>query len=169
MQSKISLIVAMTEQGIIGNNNALLWHLPNDLKHFKQLTLNKPVIMGRKTYESIGKPLPNRENIILTHQNIEMAGCTIVHSVAQALKLTKTAPEVMVIGGGEIYRLFYPRASTMYITYVLADLSGDTHFVAFDHSEWQIESEQQQSTDEKHRYPYRFVTFKRVSDDFRSL
>ncbi|MBS0290431.1 MAG: type 3 dihydrofolate reductase [Proteobacteria bacterium] len=161
----ISLVVAMTENGVIGHDNRLLWHLPNDLKHFKALTLNKPIIMGRRTYESIGKPLPGRQNIILTHARyLQIPQCDIVHSVNEALDITADAAEMMVIGGGEIYRLFLPLATYLYITYVHANIEGDTSFPLFDPSQWQEVSRQKYHKDEKHLYDYSFVAFKRRQD-----
>ncbi len=160
MVKKISLVVAMSDNGMIGQNNQLLWHLPNDLKHFKALTLNKPIIMGRKTYESIGKPLPNRQNIILTNARyLQLPGCDVVHSVNEALDITQDTPEIMVIGGGEIYRLFMPLVSVMHITYVHTTLPGDVAFPAFDINEWQEISCENFKKDEKHLYDYSFVTY----------
>ncbi len=163
MMKKISLVVAMSDNGMIGQNNQLLWHLPNDLKHFKALTLNKPIIMGRKTYESIGKPLPNRQNIILTKARyLQVPGCEIVHSVNDALDVTNDAPEIMVIGGGEIYRLFMPLVSTMHITYVHTTIEGDVSFPEFDLSQWKEVSRENFTKDEKHLYDYSFVTLTRI-------
>lgn len=159
---QITLIVAISENGMIGQNNQLLWHLPNDLKHFKALTINKPVIMGRKTYESIGKALPNRQNIILTKSRyLQVPDCTVVHSVNEALDVTEDAPEVMVIGGGEIYRLFMPLVTTMHITYVHTHINGDVSFPDFDKSQWQEVSREVFHKDEKHLFDYSFVTFTR--------
>ncbi len=153
----------MSDNGMIGQNNQLLWHLPNDLKHFKALTLNKPIIMGRKTYESIGKPLPHRQNIILTNARyLQLPGCNVVHSVNEALDVTLDAPEVMVIGGGEIYRLFMPLVSTMHITYVHTTIEGDVSFPSFDKSEWQEISRIDNNKDEKNLYNYSFVTLQRL-------
>lgn len=152
----------MSENGAIGQDNQLLWHLPNDLKHFKALTLNKPIIMGRKTFESIGKPLPGRQNIILTKARyLKIPGCEVVHSVNEALDVSQDAPEVMIIGGGEIYRLFMPLVTTMHITYVHTTLGGQVSFPEFDSSEWQEISRERFSQDEKHQYDYSFVTLVR--------
>ncbi len=149
----------MSENGVIGQDNRLLWHLPNDLKHFKALTVNKPIVMGRKTYESIGKPLPHRQNIILTNARyLRIPDCDVVHSVNEALDVTKDAPEVMVIGGGEIYRLFMPLVTCMYITYVHTTIEGEVTFPDFDKKQWQEVSREQFKKDEKHLYDYSFVT-----------
>ena len=152
----------MSENGVIGQDNRLLWHLPNDLKHFKALTLNKPIIMGRKTYESIGKPLPQRQNVILTNARyLRIPGCEVVHSVNEALDITKDAPEVMIIGGGEIYSLFLPLATCLYITYVHTTIKGDISFPPFDESHWQEVSRERFEKDDKHQYAYSFVTLVR--------
>lgn len=159
---KISLIVAMSENGMIGQNNQLLWHLPNDLKHFKALTLGKPIIMGRKTFASIGKVLPGRQNIILTHDlDFHVEGATIVHSPAQALAITQEAPEVMIVGGGEIYRLFFPLANCLYITYVHTTLQGEVSFVEFETKDWQEIARVDCHQDAQHAYDYSFVTLVR--------
>ncbi len=159
---KLTIVVAMSDNGAIGQDNQLLWHLPNDLKHFKSLTLNKPIIMGRKTYESIGKPLPHRQNIILTHARyLKIPGTEVVHSVNEALDVTNDAPEVMIIGGGEIYKLFMPLVSTMHITYVHTSITGETVFPPFDKNDWHEISREDFKQDEKHIYDYSFVTFVR--------
>lgn len=159
---KISIVVAMSENGVIGHNNRLLWHLPNDLKHFKALTLGKPIIMGRKTYQSIGKPLPGRQNIILTHDlNFRIPGCDVVHTIDQALAVSKEASEVMIIGGGEIYRLFFPLAACIHITYVHTQLEGEISFEPLDQNEWAEISRERHYQDEKHHYDYSFVTLTR--------
>ena len=157
---KISMVVAMTKEGIIGDNNMLLWHLPNDLKRFKSITLNKPIVMGRKTYESIGRPLPNRRNIILTRERYHsFPGCEIMHSVQEILDATEGTDELMVIGGGEIYRLFWPLTTHLYITYVNTSLSGDTSFPSFNMNEWQEVSRESHDADEKHAHSYVFINY----------
>lgn len=151
----------MSENGVIGHDNKLLWHLPNDLKHFKNVTLGKPIIMGRKTYESIGRPLPNRQNIILTHQEVEIPGCDVVHSVNEALSATQDAPEVMVIGGGEIYRLFIKNADRIYQTIVHTKMQGETTFVKLDHQAWVETEHEEYFQDKQHAYDYSFITLER--------
>lgn len=151
----------MSENGVIGHDNKLLWHLPNDLKHFKNLTVGKPIIMGRKTYESIGRPLPNRQNIILTHQQLEIPGCEVVHSVNDALAKAGDVPEVMIIGGGEIYRLFIKNANCIYQTIVHTKMQGETTFVKLDNQAW-IETEHEEYfQDKQHAYDYSFITLER--------
>lgn len=160
---KISLIVAMSDNLVIGENNTLIWHLPNDLKYFKATTMGKPIVMGRKTYESIGRPLPGRENFILTSQrNLTIPGCTVVHSVDEVLAKTKGVPEVVIAGGGQIYRLFLPFVSKMYVTYVHTELEGKTTFPAIDLGEWKEVSREKHTKDEKHAFDYSFVVFERL-------
>jgi len=151
--------MALSDDGIIGRDNKLLWHLPNDLKHFKALTWGKPIIMGRKTYESIGKPLPGRQNIVLSRQ-LSPAPCQSVQSKAQALAMTAEAKEVMIIGGAEIYRLFYPLATHLYLTYVHALFKQGVKFL-FDKTKWQEVSIEKRYADLKHAYDYSFVTLVR--------
>ena len=117
----ITLIVTVSDNGVIGRDNALPWHLPDDLKRFKQLTLGKPVVMGRKTFDSIGKPLPGRHNIVVTRDaNYRRDGVTVVHGVDEALAAAASAPEIMVIGGADLFRLFLPRAGRVQLTRVHA-------------------------------------------------
>lgn len=159
----IALVVAVAENGVIGGNNQLLWHLPLDLKHFKQLTQGRPIIMGRRTFESIGRPLPNRTNIVVTRQtNWQAEGCEVVGSLPDALALAQTlGPDVMIIGGGEIYRQALPLADTVYLTEVHHPFVGDVTFPALPPQEWQPESRERHEPDEKHAYPFSFVTLRR--------
>lgn len=144
---RIALIAAMSENGVIGNNNALPWHLPEELKYFREKTRGKSVIMGRKTFESMGsKPLPNRLNIILTHaKNFLVADCIVVHSTEEALKAAKAAgdcEEIMVIGGAKIYETFLPVASRIYLTVVHQNYVGDTYFPKVDWHQWKMITEE---------------------------
>lgn len=147
----VSIVVAVAENGVIGRNNALPWHLPDDLKYFKSVTIGKPVVMGRKTFESIGRPLPKRTNIVLTRREGWSAdGVKVVHSLSQALELVRTlateapqeqgqdviAPEVMIIGGADIFALALPMADRLYLTRVLGSPEGDTYFPPFDPADW---------------------------------
>ena len=115
----ISLIVAVAENGVIGDRNALLWHISEDLKHFKSVTTGHPVVMGRKTFESLGRPLPNRTNVVITRQRLEIPGCTVVHSLEEAVMLFPKDEEVFVIGGAQIYAEALPLARRLYLTRVL--------------------------------------------------
>ncbi|MDB6096258.1 MAG: dfrA [Francisellaceae bacterium] len=138
---KVSLIVAMSENAVIGKDNKLLWHIPEDLKHFKKLTLNKAIIMGRKTFQSIGRPLPKRLNIVLTKDlTFTQEGIQIVHSLSEALKVATSYnnEEIMVIGGEAIYQAFLPMADTIYRTLVHEYFEGDVRFPALNLEEWDI-------------------------------
>lgn len=133
----ISIIAAVGQNGVIGKNGKLPWHLPADLKHFRELTTDKTVIMGRKTYESIGKPLPNRKNIIVTNQKGYQAhGCLVAHSVEEAMAETAGPNESFCIGGAEIYRQFLPVAEKIYLTKVNKNFDGDAFFPELDSKEW---------------------------------
>lgn len=161
--TKISMIAAMDKNRVIGNQNKLPWHLPADLKHFKQLTLGKSILMGRKTFASIGRPLPERTNIIITRDPLfKAAGCEIYHSIPEALAKTATESEIMIIGGANIFEQCLPLAQTLYLTIIKHDFVGDTYFPRLDLSEWrEIESHEHQP-DEKNSYAYKFITLSRV-------
>ncbi len=161
-QPLISLIVAMAQNGVIGRGNGLPWRLPEDLKRFREFTLGKPVLMGRKTFESIGRPLPGRANLVLTRDRAWFAnGVISVHSVDEALLQTRTCDEVVAIGGAEVYRLLLPFARRIYLTHVLADVPGDTYFPAFDATQWEDVECRPHPADERHAYPLTFVTLQR--------
>jgi dihydrofolate reductase len=158
----ISLIVAMAQNGVIGRGNALPWRLPEDLKRFKEYTLGKPILMGRKTFESIGRPLPGRANLVLTRDRRWQAeGVTVVHSVEEALQQARDCEELVAIGGAEIYRLLLPLAHRIYLTHVHADVPGDTFFPAFDPAQWDDVEYRCHPADERHAYPVTFVTLER--------
>jgi dihydrofolate reductase len=161
--STVSLIVAMARNGVIGRGNAMPWHLPADLKRFKALTLGKPILMGRRTYESIGRALPGRDNLVLTRaRDWRAAGVTVVHSVDEALQHSAAGAELAVIGGAEVYRLTLPLAGRIYLTQVLADVEGDTFFPEFSAGEWREVESSEYPADERHAYGMKFVTFERV-------
>lgn len=153
----ISLVAAMSKNRVIGKNNTMPWHLPADLKHFKSVTMGKPIIMGRKTFESIGKPLPGRRNIVVTHQEKEFPGCDVFHSLEEALKSVASEPEVMIIGGANVYAQVLPKVQRMYLTFIDLDVDGDAFFPAWDESQWREVSSEQHAPDDKNPYPYRFV------------
>jgi dihydrofolate reductase len=158
----ISLIVAMAQNGVIGRGNALPWRLPADLKRFREFTLGKPILMGRKTYESIGHPLPGRANLVLTRDRLwQASGVIAVHSVEEALLQTRTCDELVAIGGAEIYRLLLPLARRIYLTHVHADVPGDTYFPAFDPGQWDDLDYRTLPADDRHAYPVTFVTLER--------
>ncbi len=161
---KISLIVAMAENGVIGRRGDVLpWRLPADLAHFRQITTGHPIIMGRKTYETIGKPLPGRQNIIITRNPEFVAeGCDIVNSLDEALRKAEDskAVEAFIIGGGEIFKMAQPRATKLYLTLVHASIAGDTYF-KYDKAIWQEIAREDHEADEKNEYNYSFLEFKR--------
>ncbi|HEX8350839.1 MAG TPA: dihydrofolate reductase [Hymenobacter sp.] len=159
----IAFVVAVAENGVIGRDNQLIWHLPTDLRHFKQLTLGHPIIMGRRTFESIGRPLPGRINIIITRDpDWQAEGCTIAYSVPTALELAQQSDElVFVIGGAEIYRQALAAADTIYLTEVHHSFEGDVIFPEINHSEWRETTRERHEPDEKHTYAFSFVTLQR--------
>jgi len=159
----ISIIAALAENRVIGVNNTLPWRLPNDLKHFRRLTTGHAIIMGRKNYESIGKPLPERTNIVVTrNRDYRVDGCLIAHSLDEALRLAGDDPEIFVIGGAEIYREALPRADRLYLTQVHADVRGDTFFPEIDRNGWKETACERHAADDKHAYAYSFVVFERI-------
>jgi len=158
----ISLIVAMAQNGVIGRDNSLPWRLPEDLKRFRSFTLGKPILMGRKTFESIGRPLPERTNFVLTRDRSWLApGVIVVHSVAEALSQAGASAELVAIGGAEIYRQLLPLARRIYLTHVHADVPGDITFPEFDSTQWADIDCSSQPADEEHAYPLTFVTLER--------
>ncbi|MBU6210656.1 MAG: dihydrofolate reductase [Gammaproteobacteria bacterium] len=163
---RVTLIVAMTDAGVIGVDGQLPWRLPEDLRRFKAATLGKPVIMGRKTFESIGRPLPQRHNIVLTRQgglSVQDAAVTVVPTLEAALQAAGDVPEVMIIGGAEIYRLALPQAQRILRTRVHATVHGDTHFSPLDPKVWRVASSERYPTDSKHAYSMTFEDLERVS------
>ena len=158
----IALVVAMAENRVIGKENKLIWHLPADLKFFKNLTTGHPIIMGRKTFESIGKPLPNRTNIVITRQaDFTAEGCLVAHSLTEALMLAQQLDsDIFVIGGAEIYKQAMFLADTIYLTEVHHTFEGDTFFPEIDSVLWQETSREEHKADEKNPYDYAFVTLK---------
>jgi len=158
----VSLIVAMARNGVIGRDNALPWRLAEDLRRFKAATLGKPILMGRKTFESIGHALPGRTNLVLTRDPRWTApGAVVVHSVEAALAAAEGAAELVVIGGAEVYRLVMPFARRIYLTHVHADVPGDTYFPDFDPTQWVDASCDERAADENNPYPVTFLTLER--------
>jgi dihydrofolate reductase len=146
----ITLIVAVADNGVIGRDNALPWHLPDDLKRFKRLTMGKPIVMGRKTFESIGKPLPGRQNIVVTRDtNYRREGVTVVHGVDEAVQAAAGATEIMVIGGADLFRLFLPRATRIHLTRVHAEVTGDVLWTPLD-DRWGVVESEPHAADERH-------------------
>ncbi|MFT8321743.1 MAG: dihydrofolate reductase [Bacillus sp. (in: firmicutes)] len=158
----ISLIVAMDINNVIGHKNELPWHLPEDLKYFKKVTTGHPIVMGRKTRESIGRNLPNRENVIITrNREFVCENCTILHSIEdlKAWSKTKTNEEIFIIGGAEIFKETVAIADKLYVTKIDAAYSGDTYFPAIDWSGWNIISEEKGLKDEKNNVDYTFFVY----------
>lgn len=157
-------IVAMAKNRVIGHQNQLPWHLPADLKRFKALTTGHPIIMGRKTYQSIGKPLPNRMNIILTREiGLQIKDCVVVHTLAQAMNAAATCDsQLFVIGGGDIYQQFLPFITRIFLTIVDYEAVGDTFFPVLNPTEWQEISVEYHDKDTNHAYAYRFVVLEKI-------
>ncbi|MFY8037137.1 MAG: dihydrofolate reductase [Cyclobacteriaceae bacterium] len=163
----ISLIAARTQNGVIGKNNDLPWHLPDDMKYFMQTTSSHYVVMGRKNYDSIPekfRPLPNRTNIVVTRQvGFSAPKCTVVHTLTDAITLAEknNQQELFIIGGSEIYQLAMPYASRLYLTEIQTELEGDTFFPSFDKTEWRETSRKHHPADERHRFAFDFVIYEK--------
>ena len=159
---RISLVAAASENNVIGKDGGIPWDLPDDFKHFHTATAGKPIIMGRKTHESIGRVLPGRRNIVVTRQKMEIEGCSVVHSIEEALELVKDEPEVCVIGGGEIYKQALPFANVIDLTRVYTTIEGgDAFFPEFSEDEWELKSEERHEADERHAVPFTFLLYQR--------
>lgn len=162
---RISIVVIVAENGAIGKDNALLWRLPDDMKHFKTITMGKPIVMGRKTFDSVGRALPGRLNIVISRQsNLVIPGCIVVASLADAIKAAGDAAEVAVIGGAEIYQHALPLTNTIYLTQVHASVAGDVFFPtlpALLASQWCITHREEHAADDRHAHAFSFVTLER--------
>ena len=159
-----SLVVAMSENGVIGRDNRLPWRLPDDLAYFKRVTMGHPVVMGRRTWQSIGKPLPGRTNIVVTHDRaFEAPGCVVAHSLEEAWRAAGEADEVCVIGGTSLFAETLPVADVIHLTEVEADVEGDTYFPDFDRSAWRETEVARHAADARHAYPFRIVRLERAS------
>ncbi|PVX41365.1 dihydrofolate reductase [Pasteurella langaaensis DSM 22999] len=152
-----SLIVAMTKNHVIGKDNQMPWHLPADLAWFRQNTTGKPVIMGRKTFESIGRPLPKRTNIVLSRQPFAHDGVIWKNSLESAVDFVKDSEEILLIGGGELFKQYLPQADKLYLTQIQAEIEGDTFFPELNWNEWRIEFEQTRPADSENPYDLRFL------------
>lgn len=160
----LSVIVAVAENNAIGKDNQLLWHLPADLKHFKNLTTGNTIIMGRKTFDSIGKPLPNRRNIVISrNRELKILGAEVVNSLSHAIALSKNDPEVFIIGGAEIYRQAFPLVHKLYLTRVHGLFEADTFFPEIDTKIWKQTYAVTFPPDEKNAVSYTFSTFERIA------
>jgi len=158
----LSLIWAMDNNRLIGRDNALPWKLPADMAWFKKSTMGKPILMGRKTYESIGRPLPGRTNIILSRQSdLQIEGCTVVHTLDEAVAIVADADEIMVMGGAEIYALLLEQANRLYITEIDGEFEGDAWLPKFNRNQWKETHRESHVPDEKNTYAYSFITMER--------
>lgn len=160
----VSMITAMAKQRVIGRNGSMPWHLPADLAHFKRCTMGCPVIMGRKTYDSIGRPLPGRKNIVLSRsQSLAIESCTVVNSLDEALILVEDDAEVFIIGGQQLYRQALPLSHRLYLTHIDAEFEGDTFFPEYSHSDWNQFSTESYLSDKSNPWPYQFEVLERVA------
>lgn len=158
----VSIIVAIAQNGTIGDKNALLWHIKEDMRFFRTTTSGHAVVMGRKTFESLGsRPLPKRTNIVITRADREFQGALTAHSLEEAVRMAEGDDEVFIIGGAQIYREALAIADRMYITRVEHDYEGDTSFPAIDYAEWQLVSEERYERGEEYEYPFVFLTYDR--------
>lgn len=158
----LSILAAVAKNKVIGKDNQLVWHLPADLKHFRELTTGETVVMGRKTFESIGKALPGRRNIVVTRrQGYQAPGCEVVHSLEEAAEAGEQDDNVFIIGGGEIYRQAMSIAGTLYITEIHQDFTGDTVFPGIDPDIWMETFREDHRADDRNPYDYSFITYQR--------
>ena len=157
----ISLIAAMDKNRLIGVDNGLPWHLPDDFKHFKAVTMGKPIVMGRKTFESIGKPLPGRKNVVVSRRGFEADDVTVVDSIDRALAEVSGVDEVMIVGGASFYEQMIDKADRLYLTYVDAECEGDAWFPDFDLSEWDVIDKKSYPADERNNYNFSTLTYQR--------
>lgn len=167
---KISIIAAVSKNNVIGFENQMPWHLPADLKHFKKVTMGKPIIMGRKTFDSIGKALPGRTNIIITknpHFKLTEPNTMVVHSLDEAIKAAGDADEVMIIGGANVYAQALPHSNLIYLTRIQQEFNGDTFFPELDWSKWNEIEREDFTPDEKNPYHYSFITLKQKNEHNR--
>jgi dihydrofolate reductase len=161
-EPEVSVLVAATENGVIGRENGMPWHLPDDLRHFKALTLGKPVLMGRRTFDSIGRPLPGRTNLVLTRAaGWSVPGVTVVPDLESALRVAAGAPELVVAGGAQVYALALPRATRIYLTRIHAVIDGDTRFPDIDPKAWRETAHELHPADARHAYAMSFITLER--------
>lgn len=163
MQSpRLSFIVAMTQNHVIGRNNSMPWHLPADFAWFKENTVGKSVVMGRKTFESIGKPLPQRTNIVLSRKPFIHEGVVWAKNIEDAIELANEAQEIMIIGGGEVFKQYFNKIDRLYLTEIQTSLEGDAFFPEFSLSDWKIEKDLFRPKDEKNPYDLRFLILDRI-------
>jgi len=158
----LSIIVAVAENNVIGKDNSLIWKLPRDMRHFKETTTGHYIIMGRKTFESNGRPLPNRTNVIITRdKDYKAEGCVVVHSLDDAIREAKEDSEAFIIGGGVIYDLAMPLVDRIYLTKIHHSFEGDTFFPEINMEEWVVSEKRDFEPDEKNEYPFTILTLNR--------
>jgi dihydrofolate reductase len=164
VSARIALVVAMADNSVIGRGGTLPWHLPDDLRHFKAVTLGKPILMGRRTFESIGKPLPGRRNLVLTHGAVPLLAPAVetVASIAAAVALVGESPELCIIGGAAVYAQALPAATRLYLTRVHGEVNGDVHFPPWDAPAWRELQRQEHPADAQHAYAMSFITLERA-------
>ncbi len=163
---KIVLVAAMDRDGLIGRGDALPWRLPADLQHFRALTMGKPILMGRRTFESIGRPLPGRHNIVLSSDpDFRPEGVTVVRDLDEAIAAAGDVEELMVIGGANVYAQLLDRADRLELTEIDHAFEGDVHFPDFDRSQWEVVREEVHAPDEANPWPYRFITLERRREE----
>lgn len=159
----LSIIVAVADNGVIGSGNQLPWRLPDDLKRFKALSLGKPIVMGRKTYDSIGRPLPGRLNLVISRRpGLDIPGCTVVTSIDEAIAAAQPAPEIVIVGGADIYRQVLPQVQVIHLTRVHANVAGDVVFPKLQEHEWREVAKEYHAADERHAHAFTFSTLERV-------
>ncbi|WP_404442232.1 dihydrofolate reductase [Sutcliffiella horikoshii] len=159
----ISIIVAVDKNNLIGKNNDLPWRIPADLAYFKEITLGNTIVMGRKTYESIGKPLPKRRNIILSRNDFQAEGCETLHSLDEVKTLNEDGKELFIIGGAHIFREAIPIADLLYVTFINEEFEGDTYFPEVNDQDWELISNEKGIKDAKNPYDYYFRKYKKVA------
>ena len=158
----ISIIAAMDKNRLIGKDNQLPWHLPADLAHFKSITLGKPIVMGRKTFKSIGHPLPGRRNIVISKQKLDLPDVEVFHSLESAFAALQTEKEIMVIGGAMIYEQALAMANKLYLTIIDDDFSGDAYFPEWQEKEWLEIAREHHVSDEKNKYSFDFIELEKI-------
>jgi len=162
MGTLLTAVFAASENDVIGRDNALPWHLPADLAHFKRVTMGKPILMGRRTFQSIGRPLPGRRNLVLTRGDFSAPGVETVHTIEEALDLVAGEPELANIGGAEAFRLALPRTDRIYLTRVHGVVEGDTFLPHLPAAEWREVAREGRAADERNVYAMSFITLERI-------
>lgn len=163
MATELTAVFAVSDNNVVGRDNALPWHLPADLAHFKRLTMGKPMLMGRRTFQSIGKALPGRRNIVLTRGEFSAPGVEVAHSLDEALALVAGEPELVNIGGAEVLRLTLPRTSRFHLTRVHGQFEGDTFLPELPPDQWREVAREERAADERNPYAMTFLTLERIA------